>query len=175
MSLFVLVSGPPGSGKTTLAAPLAARLELPLISKDVIKEALMESLGAPATVEESRRLGRAATEVMRALAETTSGAVLENAFTVTGAPTWRSLPGTIVEVRCSCPRELALARYRGRTGDRHRGHLDALRDESEIWNDDLLTPLGVGSLIDVDTSAAVDLDALVEQIRAVGTEEPGSP
>ena len=35
---FVLVAGPPGAGKTTLAAPLAAELELPLIANDPIKE-----------------------------------------------------------------------------------------------------------------------------------------
>lgn len=34
----VLVPGPPGSGKTTLAGPLADLLGFPLIGKDWIKE-----------------------------------------------------------------------------------------------------------------------------------------
>jgi hypothetical protein len=42
-NVFVLVTGPPGSGKTTLAGPLAERLSLPLIAKDTIKEALMKT------------------------------------------------------------------------------------------------------------------------------------
>ncbi len=167
MPLFVLVAGPPGSGKTTLAVPLAAELRLPLIAKDTIKEALMDELGTPSTVEDSRRLGRAANATMIALARTTPGAVLENAFTSAAVPALRDLPGTIVEVRCRCPREVALKRYRARAADRHRGHLDVAREDSEIWNDDLLTPLSIGSVIHVDTTSQVDLTELVRQIRAV--------
>src|SRR4051794_10844242 len=43
--LAVVVSGIPASGKTTLARQLALALELPLVSKDVIKEALFDALG----------------------------------------------------------------------------------------------------------------------------------
>ena len=58
--VFVLVGGWPGSGKSTLAAALAGELDLPLLAKDEIKEALMDGLGRPRTVAESQRLGRAA-------------------------------------------------------------------------------------------------------------------
>ena len=63
--LYVLVAGPPGSGKTTVSAPLAAELGLPLLAKDAIKEALMDALGRPADVEASRQLGRALTHRSR--------------------------------------------------------------------------------------------------------------
>ena len=44
---YVVVSGPPGSGKTTLAPRLAAELDLPLIAKDTIKQALLAVLDVP--------------------------------------------------------------------------------------------------------------------------------
>jgi len=42
--LFVVVSGPPASGKSTLAPVLARALSLPLVAKDTIKDALMTVL-----------------------------------------------------------------------------------------------------------------------------------
>jgi predicted kinase len=41
---FVLVSGAPATGKTTLAGPLAAALGFPLLAKDHIKETLHDAL-----------------------------------------------------------------------------------------------------------------------------------
>ena len=74
---FVIVAGPPASGKSTLAAPLAESLRLPLLAKDTIKEGLMEVM-PPVDVEGSRQIGRAAVGMMFALAATSPvGAVLE--------------------------------------------------------------------------------------------------
>jgi predicted kinase len=56
---FVIVSGPPASGKTTLARPLAQALGLPLFGKDPIKERLADCLGEGPR-EHSRALGLAA-------------------------------------------------------------------------------------------------------------------
>ena len=169
--IYALVAGPPGSGKTTLARPLAWTLGLPLIAKDVIKEALMEALGAPATVEESRTLGRAAVDVMFAVARTSPGAVLESPFYRASVANLKELPGAIVEIRCRCPRELALSRYRARSGERHSGHLDADRTDEELWNEELLQSLGVGPLIEVDTTAEVDVASLSrEVVRVAGLQ-----
>jgi predicted kinase len=44
---LVYVSGAPGSGKTSLAVPLAAELGYALLTKDRIKETLHDAFGAP--------------------------------------------------------------------------------------------------------------------------------
>ena len=53
-----LVTGLPATGKTTLARALAHALAAPLLSKDCIKEPLLEVLGAP-DAHTSRRLSDA--------------------------------------------------------------------------------------------------------------------
>lgn len=42
---FIVISGIPASGKTTLASQLAPVLNLPLLDKDDILESLFDSLG----------------------------------------------------------------------------------------------------------------------------------
>jgi hypothetical protein len=147
-------------------------LHLPLIAKDAIKEALMDALGAPETVERSREIGRAAVQAMFAVANTSCGAVLESNFDRYVFPYLIALPGSVVEVRCCCSRELALLRYRDRSTERHPGHLDCDRTESELWNDELLQPLGIGPLIEIDTTAPVDIESLALQIMSIRSEAP---
>jgi predicted kinase len=161
---FVLVAGPPGTGKTTLAGPLAMALGLPLIAKDPIKEALMEALGSPRGVEESRRLGAAAVTAMLVVASTSCGAVLESTFYPQTIDALRAFPGRFVEVRCSCPREVALDRYRRRATARHVGHFDSLRTDEELWNPLLLDPLGVGPVVTVDTTLPADIRAVAAEV-----------
>lgn len=79
-TLFVVVDGPPASGKSTLAPQLAQALGLPLVAKDTIKDAFMAVL-PPADVDASRQIGRAAVEALLAVAaQSPIGAVLECNF-----------------------------------------------------------------------------------------------
>src|SRR5215475_7164343 len=84
--LVVLVNGLPAAGKTTLARALSRRLRLPLFSKDVIKEAHADVLGAlppgdGAQRHWNSRLGAAASDAMWALlADAPGGAVLESCW-----------------------------------------------------------------------------------------------
>jgi len=163
---FVLVAGWPGSGKSTLAAALAAELGLPLLTKDEIKEALMDGLGQPETVAESQRLGRAAVLAMLRVASRCPGAVLDSTWFGYALPLVRRLPGQLVEVHCVVPLEVAKARYQARTRQRHAGHLDAARSDTELWGEPSRPP-GLGPVVDVDTSGPVDIPRVAARLAQV--------
>lgn len=67
--MVVIVNGLPAVAKSTLARPLASALELPLLSKDTIKETHADVLGSDPPVgrtqrEWNRQLGAAASRTM---------------------------------------------------------------------------------------------------------------
>jgi predicted kinase len=161
---FVLVGGWPGSGKTTLSRALAAELGMPLLSKDDVKEALMDALGAPTDVEESRRLGRAAVFAVLAAARGCPGAVVDSTWYSYAEVLARALPDPVVEVRCRVPLATAQDRYVARTRDER--HLDDRRSSSELWGDEV-APLGLGPVLDVDTSGPVDVAVVAASCRAL--------
>ena len=170
--LLVVVTGMPSSGKTTVAEGLAARLRLPLIAKDEIKESLYESLGA-SDVAASAVLGRAAYGVIfalaRALLRSGVAVILEANFFRSQEEEFASLPEhRLVQVHCEAPLDVLLQRYGSRS--RHPGHHDAekidelpARFESGV-HDALSLP---GEVIELDTTRPVELDALADRIRAL--------
>jgi predicted kinase len=171
---FVVVSGPPASGKTTLARAVAPALGLPLIAKDTIKQALMTVLPTP-DVAASRIVGRASVAALLAVAAETGGAVLESVWHRSHAlDELRRLPGQVVEVFCRCDPALAADRYALRAASRAAGHFDAERVTAELWNDEVARPVAGGwPVIEVDTAVPVDVEALTAAIRAAaGTGLP---
>lgn len=162
----MVVAGWPGSGKSTLAAALAAELGLTLLAKDEVKEALMDGLGRPQTVADSRRLGKAAVLAMLRVAHRCPGAVLDSTWFDYALPLARTLPGQLVEVHCTVPLELARARYQARAGQRHPGHLDTARSDEELWGESAGS-LGLGPVVQVDTSGPVDIAQLAVTLQRV--------
>ena len=172
--LAVLVNGLPGAGKTTMARTLSRHLELPLFSKDVIKEAHAEVLGTKRADCPQRRwnaaLGAAASETMWALlAFSPAGAVLESCwptdvrnFVVQGLNTANN--PTAVEIWCDVPLETARRRFEARH-PRHPIHGDLLTDDEwEGWRR-TARPLRVGPTLHVDTTGPVAIQPIVAWIQ----------
>jgi predicted kinase len=167
--LTVVVNGLPGVGKTTLARPLSRLLGLPLLSKDVVKESLGNALGCP-DPQASKRLGAAASDVLWSiLADAPAGAVLEGWFAPYADDLRRGLAlagaRPVLEVWCACPVEEARRRYTDRTGHRHPVHFDAGRlDAWDEWAAKAL-PVGIGPVLQVDTTTPVDALAVAAWVR----------
>ena len=173
LALFVVVSGLPGSGKTTLARRLSPALNLPVIDKDDILDGLFESRGV-GDARWRRALSRESDGILQREAESSGGAILVSFWRLagmasgSGTPTgWiRAISDRVVNVQCICEPEVAARRFFERR--RHRGHLDS-KSYGEILARLLevsrLGPLEIEPRIDVDTSQDFDLDEVVREIR----------
>jgi predicted kinase len=163
----VVVSGLPGSGKTTVAAPLAAQLNLPLISKDHIKEMLADHLGLGPLAHE---YGRAAMHVMLGLAARAPEVVLESFFWPgLSEPELIALDRPLLQVHCRCDPALARARFeaRLRAGDRHPVH-HAMDDWERFSDSRGLLDLP-GPLVTVDTSTPLNVARVVADVSTTLT------
>lgn len=131
----MIVSGPPASGKTTLAYSLARELGMPLLAKDAIKERIADTLG-PAAMELSGRVGLAAIltvyDIAREILEAGQPVVLESFFHHGKAE--QDLAPLVamsraVLVHCTSDHDVLLRRYAQRISspDRHTVHGDAHR------------------------------------------------
>ena len=177
----VILGGAPGTGKTTLAVPLARALGLPLLAKDAIKERLLDAFDAT-DIAVSQRVGGAGWELLYAMADwlldAGTGFVIEGNFEARAVPRLRALArrATAIQLICRCADELSRARYARRAGsaDRHPGHFDLARLAQGVRPGEAFGPfdLGVPTLV-VDTTS--DLRPAFDEIVRFARAASGVP
>lgn len=119
---LVLVTGAPATGKTSLSKELAARLFLPLVAKDAVKESLWRVGQTPQTFA-------ALHAIVAAHLDAGVGLVLEAAFH-RGISEPEVAPhlarAAAVDVHCTTALDVVRQRFEARAGtvERHPCHLD---------------------------------------------------
>jgi predicted kinase len=179
--LLLLISGPPGAGKTSLGQRLAQDLPLPFFYKDGIKELLFDALGW-SDRQWSRQLGGASMGVLwHILEQQLAGGcslVAEGNFSLQmDAPKLEALRRRFVfrvlEVHCTAPSALLLERFfqRAKDGQRHPGHVEHLQREEIAANlaAGRWGPISSGEMVlmvETGDFARVDYAAILQRARA---------
>jgi predicted kinase len=156
-SLLIIVSGPPSTGKTTLAKAIAQKFTLPLITKDSLKEILFDTVGWKDR-DWSKKLGSASFSLLHyfldSLMPTSQSIIIEGNFktefeSVEISSRLQKYNYSAIQIMCQSDGQVLFDRFKKRSesGERHPGHCDT--GNYDELKDDLLKgkyqPLNVNS------------------------------
>lgn len=161
---LIIITGHPGSGKTTLAKRMADEWKLVYISKDALKERIFDGLGSSDKAW-SLKVSGVAHRIMDDTVRQELGAghsiIVESNFkpeidSERFSAIVKEFGAECVQILCKASGDVLFERWNKRieTGERHEGHAEAISLD-EIRHDLSLpyTPLQLpGRLVEVDTT-----------------------
>jgi predicted kinase len=178
---IIIVTGRPAAGKSTLAKWLSQELQLPLVSKDNIREELFDRLGWKDRPW-AQELGKASIDMMfyfaRAELAVGHSLIMDNSFhPPISNPRFRALKeeyhAESIQIVCDAARDTLFERFKRRadSGTRHPGHGDqAVLDElyGNLANDSSRVLDIGGCVIRVDTTdfEKIDYPKILEQVKS---------
>jgi len=132
--ILIIVSGPPSTGKTTLAKAISQKYNFPLITKDNLKEILFDTIGWKDR-DWSKRLGKSSFVLLHYILDsfmiTGQALIIEGNF----KPGFESqeikdrlekFNYSAVQIMCQTDGQILFDRFKTRSesGQRHPGHCD---------------------------------------------------
>lgn len=170
-TLLIIISGPPCTGKTTLGKKISKEFQLPLLSKDEIKESLFDTLGTKDR-EWSKKIGIASYHILYKNIETLLNVkrslIVESNFksefdSKRFLKLQKKYDFETLQIMCETTGEILFERFkkRSQSGERHPGHVD---DQNFDEFKDLLLrgkhkSLNIkGKVFDIDTTEFKSID-----------------
>lgn len=180
--LLIIVSGPPCTGKTTLAKNISQKFNLPLITKDSLKEILFDTIGWKDR-EWSKKIGTASFSIMHYILDsfmaTGQSIIIEANFKTEFesehlSPRIDKYNYQAVQIMCQCDGQILFERFKQRSEseDRHPGHCD-IGNYNELKDSLLLgkyPPLDInGQILIFDSTdlSHLDYSQIFEQIATL--------
>lgn len=179
--MLILVTGLPCTGKTHLSRRLSQDLNLPLITKDEIKELLFDNLGYQ-NRDWSKKLGSTSFEIlywsMEKVLNANSSLIVDVDFNNPLLSNEKILklfetcPFYFMQINLITDGIVLFERFKKRSlsGERHPGHVD--HQNFSEFEDNLIkgrrSPLGIGNdNLEVDTSdfSLIDYEQILQSIR----------